>query len=145
MNDAPYDSMELMKRIHEVIEKDANNNLMRYGITFAQLHMLMALAMEGEPGGEAMKLKDLERYFQVAQSTAAGIAVRLERKGLVHSFTDACDKRNKRLQITERGREVCRVAHDSMEETRRRVFSSLTPEEQAEFSRLLLKVYHALI
>jgi len=137
--------MELMRRIHDLMEKDANNNLQRHGVTFTQLHMLMALGREEDRRGGPVQLKDLERYFRVAQSTAAGVVVRLEKKGLVSSFTDQADKRIKWLRITEPGREVCRCTRADMEDGRRRFLSGLDPEEQAEFARLLQKVYDALI
>lgn len=141
MNSRPPDCMELMKRIHDVLEKNANHGLMRHGITFAQLHMLMALD-RAEDGTQ--KLKELEKYFCVAQSTAAGLAVRLEKKGLVQSFADAGDRRVKQLRITDAGREICRDTRANMEETRRRFLSGLDPEEQEQFTRLLQKVYHAI-
>lgn len=144
MNERAPDCMDLMKRVHEMIEKKANSNLMRHDITFSQLQMLMTLDMEEQWGGDEVKLKDLERYFGVAQSTAAGIAARLERKGLVTGSTDARDKRVKRLRITEAGRTVCRETHAGMVETRRRFLSALTPEEAEEFTRLLRKVYRAI-
>lgn len=144
MNRHPPDCMELMKRIHDVIEKNANSNLMCHGITFSQLHMLMTLDREEERGNSSVKLKDLERYFGVAQSTAAGIVVRLEKKGFITSFTDDGDRRIKCLRITEAGRAVCRSTKASIEESERRFLSSLTPEEEAEFTRLLRKVYHAI-
>lgn len=136
--------MVLLRHIHDEIEKHGNQNLQRYGVTLSQMHMLITLHRAEETGSDAPKLKELERYFRVAQSTAAGIAVRLEKKGLVRSFTDPEDKRIKRLQITDRGREVCEGAHAGMQETQRRLFSGLTPEEEAEFTRLLQKVYDAL-
>ncbi len=144
MNRPPPDCMALMKRIHDVIEKNANSNLMRYDITFSQLHMLMTLDREEERGNNAVKLKDLERYFGVAQSTAAGIVVRLEKKGFVTSFTDDEDRRCKWLRITEAGRAVCRGTKESIDENQRRFLSSLTPEEAEEFTRLLRKVYDAI-
>lgn len=140
MHSEPRDCMELMKRIHDEMEKNANNGLLRHGITFAQFHMLMMLNTEE---GDRM-LKDVERHFGVAQSTAAGIAVRLEKKGLICGSTDAMDRRIKRLRITEAGRGICRDARANMEETRRRLLSGLTPEEQEQFTRLLQKVYNAI-
>lgn len=144
MNAPPHNFMELMKRIHDALEKKANHNLLRYGITASQLHMLMALGYGLEQGAQAVKLKDLERCFGVAQSTAAGIAARLEKRGLISSFTDDGDKRVKLLQITPAGQEICRAAKESVEDTHRRFLSCLTPQEEEELTRLLKKVYRAV-
>lgn len=144
MNAPPHNFMELMKRIQDTLEKKANSDLLRYGVTASQLHMLIALGFEWERGVQAVRLKDLERCFGVAQSTAAGIAVRLEKRGLVRSFTDDSDKRVKNIQITPAGREICRAAKESIEDTRRRFLSCLTQEEEEELTRLLKKVYRAI-
>lgn len=144
MNAPPHNFMELIKRIHATLEKKANSNLLRYGVTASQLHTLMALGREQERGEESVKLKDLERCFGVAQSTAAGIVVRLEKRGLVESFTDDDDKRVKCIRITAAGQEICQATKESIEETHRRFLACLTPEEEAELTRLLNKVYHAV-
>lgn len=144
MNAPPHNFMELVKRIHDTLEKQANQNLMRYGITASQLHMLMALGSQWEQGVEAVKLKDLERCFGVAQSTTAGIAARLEKRELVKSFTDDGDKRVKLIQITPAGREICQATRESIEDTHRRFLSCLSPDEEEELTRLLKKLYHAV-
>ena len=53
-----------------MIEKQGNSKLQSYGITVPQFKMLVALHLI--PDGAAT-LKELEKYFGVAQSTAAGI------------------------------------------------------------------------
>lgn len=132
---------ELMKRINDTLEKNANSELQSHGVTFTQMKMLLTLNMLD--GGSAT-LKELEKYFGVAQSTAAGIAVRLEKKKLVTGFTDAEDKRIKHIHITDAGRELCRCAKKSMEESERRLFAGLTPEEQRQFIVLLKKIYDTM-
>ena len=67
---------EMMKRIDDRIEKSANNDLQIHGVTLTQIQMLLALN-QIENGSAA--LKEVEKYFGIAQSTTAGIAVRLER------------------------------------------------------------------
>lgn len=132
---------ELMKRIHDTLEKHANNELQEHGVTFTQIQMLLALdTMEG---GSAT-LKELEKFFGVAQSTAAGVAVRLEKKNLVIGFTDAEDKRIKHIRITDAGKELCKATQKSMEESERRLFAGLTPEEKAQFLLLLKKIHDTM-
>lgn len=144
MNAPPHSFMELMKRIHDTLEKEANQNLLRYGVTASQLHMLMALGYEWEQGAQAVRLKDLERCFGVAQSTTAGIAARLEKRGLVRSLADDGDKRVKRIQITPAGLEICKATKELVDNTHHRFLSCLSPEEEEELTRLLKKVYFAI-
>lgn len=126
----------LIKRISENMERNANRDLQVCGVTLAQVQMLLVLNRV-----ESASLKELEHYFGVAQSTVAGIAIRLERKQLVLSSTDTADRRAKRLQITDAGREICRKADRFIHGAEAGLLSGLTPEEQTEFARLLQKVY----
>ena len=98
---------EMFKRIGDAMEKHGNSELQSQGVTFVQMQMLMEL--NSLPDGSAT-LKELEKRFGVAQSTAAGVAARLEKKQLVESFRDDQDMRVKHVRITEAGREQCRVA-----------------------------------
>ena len=75
----------LIKQIDEELRKNANNALRPQDMTMAQLEALVEL--DRAPEGRR-SLKELEQILHVAQSTAAGIIVRLERKGLVEGFGD---------------------------------------------------------
>ncbi len=65
----------LFKQIHDELEKCLNNSLRSRDLTLAQVGILMELRYTPE---KQMSLKELERRFHVAQSTAAGIVSRLE-------------------------------------------------------------------
>ena len=132
---------EMFKRIGDAMEKHGNSELQSQGVTFVQMQMLMEL--NSLPDGSAT-LKELEKRFGVAQSTAAGVAARLEKKQRVESFRDDQDMRVKHVRITEAGREQCRVAKESIDRNESRLLSCLSPEEQAEFRRLLYRVCQAL-
>ena len=103
----------------------------------------MLVALHLSPGHTA-SLKDLEKYFGVAQSTAAGIIARLERKNLIVSFNDKNDKRIKHVRISDEGLRICLSVRESIIETECKLFSGLLPEEQTELNRLLHKVYRSI-
>lgn len=90
----------LFKQIHDRLEKQSNNALRAKGLTMMQVSMLMALQKAPE---QRSIMKELERYFGVAQSTIAGVVSRLEQKGFVEAFGDAADKRIKVVHITPAG------------------------------------------
>ena len=115
---------DLLKQIHDELEKQANNLLRAQDLTMAQVGALLALNQTSE---KQMSLKDLERWLHVAQSTAAGIASRLEQKGFV-----------------EAGMSCCKTAEKNMIATEQKLLSGLTEEEQAIFKMLLLKVRNSL-
>ncbi len=80
MESRKFHNGELIKRLNDKVEKAINNQLLTYDLTSTQSKMLVMLHLI--PDHTAM-LKELEKYFGVAQSTAAGIIARLEKKNLV--------------------------------------------------------------
>lgn len=127
----------IIKQIHDELEKNANNVLRPQGLTMAQVGALLVL--RDAPEGQC-SLKEMEQILHVAQSTAAGIMVRLEQKGLVEGFGSPQDKRIKMVRITSTGEECCFQAEQSMEETEKRLLSGLTETERSIFNSLLVKV-----
>ena len=131
----------LIKKIHDEIEKKANTMLRQQELTLSQMNVLMEL--EAIPG-HLLTLKELEGLLHVAQSTAAGIVVRLEQKGFVESFTDGNDRRVKKVRITAAGLECCKNASSNVKNIEMKLLSGLTESEKVQFLDLLEKVFHAL-
>lgn len=127
----------LIKVINESIEKKANHALNKYGITNVQMQVLMLLY---DSADGSCSLKELERFFHVAQSTAAGVVSRLEAKKLVEGFPNPKDKRTKMIRLTEKGREVCPKVENSLTATDIWLTSELTDVEKQDFLRILQKV-----
>lgn len=135
----PYGA--LIKQLSMAINKQADAALQENDLTFTQMVFLGAL--DQLPEGEA-PLKELERRFRVAQSTAAGIAARLERKRLLESVPDEKDRRVKRVRITSAGRETFRRALDTIEAGEKQMLSPLTVPEQETLMILLTKINDSL-
>ena len=131
----------MIKMLDEALARRMNSNLQAQNLTAAQAQMLVALR---RTEGETLSLKELEKQFGLAQSTTAGLAARLEKKGLVCSVTDARDRRVKRICLTEAGRAVCQAGREHIIATERQLVSGLTEEEAATFRILLEKVYNAM-
>lgn len=129
-------SGELIKRLNSIMEKRANNSLNDDGITLSQIKLLCILEQEG-----SLTLKELEKYFCVAQATISGIVVRLEKKGLIESFYLPEDKRAKHIRLTDDGIKMCEHARCSMERNEQWLLSSLDDGEKKELHRLLQKIY----
>lgn len=123
------------------MEKKANSDLQSNDITASQLKMLLAVVhSEGSYEKGEMPLKELERRFGVAQSTAAGIIQRLEKKKLVESVTDKDDKRIKIVRITDSGRNICSHVMNSMDENHKRILKGFSKEEKQAFRDMLQKM-----
>ena len=128
----------LIKKIHDEIEKQANALLRQQDLTLSQMNVLMEL--DAIPCHH-LTLKELEVLLHVAQSTAAGIVVRLEQKGFVESFTDENDRRVKKVAITQTGMECCKNAASDINRMETQLLSVLTEAEKGQFRDLLEKVF----
>lgn len=130
-----------IKHINDVLQRDSNNDLRDLDLTLAQIIVLLQL--ESAPHRE-LSLKEVEKQLQVAQSTAAGIVVRLENKKFVEAFSSNEDKRIKMVRITQSGIDCCKSAQLHMKQAEERLLSNLTQTERITFVRLLKKVSDGL-
>lgn len=131
----------LIKRIHDKMEKKANNSLRSQDLTMAQLGALMELCNTSE---KQLSLKELERRLHVAQSTAAGIVTRLEQKGFVEGLGSPDDRRIKMVRLTASGEECCVSADRNIEQAEDELLAGLTETEKSIFFSLLQKICDTL-
>ena len=131
----------LIKKIHDEIEKKANALLRQQDLTLSQMNVLMELEAVSD---HQLTLKELEGLLHVAQSTAAGIVVRLEQKGFVESVADENDRRVKKVAITPAGLECCKNAAADVKDMEAQLLSGLTETERKQFRDLLEKVFKCL-
>ena len=128
-------SGQLIKLLHDRLEKQANNTLRAQDLTMMQISVLMEL----QKAEQQLSMKELERKFCIAQSTVAGIISRLEQKGFVESFGDAADKRVKLVHITPAGEACCREAAGYMEQAEQTLLQGFSEEEKTMFNLLLTR------
>ena len=132
----------MIKQINEALEKDANNNMRKIGLTVSQLSILLYITETNE---KTLSLKGIEREMHCAKSTAHGIVTRMERKGLIQRSENPDDHRVRDFTITDKGLAICDEAKKQMHETDLKLFSGMTDEEAQEFLRLLSKVRDAIV
>ena len=137
----PAQNGPLFKQIHDRLEKQSNNTLRSKDLTMMQVSVLLTLQ---NADGQQLSMKELERYFGVAQSTVAGIVSRLEQKGFVEAFGDAADKRIKRVHITAAGKQCCAEAADEMEKAEENLLQGFSDEERETLYHLLTRVANNL-
>ncbi len=127
----------LFKQIHDRLEKQSNNALRAKDLTMMQVSVLMALSEAAE---EQMTMKELERYFGIAQSTVAGIVSRLEQKDLVEAFGDDEDRRIKVVHITRLGKLCSDEASIEMQRAEEKLLQGFSDEDKSNLNRLLTRV-----
>ena len=135
------DCGRLIKQIHDEIQKTVNNALRSQDMTLAQLEALLELDQAPE---NQLSLKELERRLHIAQSTTAGIIMRLEQKGFVEGFGDSGDRRIKLVRLTPVGADCLILAQGSRTEIEGKLLSGLTETERHIFFTLLKKVRNTL-
>lgn len=132
-----YSCGTLLKQIHNIMEKNANNILREQDLTISQSGVLILL---DEKKGKMASFKDLEKDFGVSQPTMVGIINRLVQKDLVEITTDSEDKRIRRAHLTQKGADKCKAGYKHMSSAEEQLLKNLTDDEKMEFNRLLLKV-----
>ena len=129
-------SGQLIKLLHDRLEKQANNTLRANDLTMMQVTVLMELQKAEQ---KQRSMKEMEKKLCVAQSTMAGIVSRLEQKGFVEAFGDVSDKRVKVVHITAAGEACCREAAGYMAEADQLLLHGFSEEEKAVFNQLLAR------
>ena len=129
-------SGQLIKLLHDRLEKQANNTLRGKDLTMMQISVLMELQKAEQ---KQRSMKELERKFCVAQSTVAGIISRLEQKDFVEAFGDASDKRIKLVHITPAGESCCREAAGYMAEAEQMLLHGFSEDEKVIFNQFLAR------
>ena len=132
-----YSCGTLLKQIHDIMEKNANNVLREQKLTISQSGVLVLL---DEKEGKTASFKELEKEFGVSQPTMVGILNRLVQKDFVEVLTDSEDKRIRKAHLTQKGADKCKEGYKHMNSAEEQLLKSLTDDEKMEFNRLLLKV-----
>lgn len=127
----------LFKVIHERMQTAADADLKAQGLTFAQGQVIVFLA---EHGSRALQ-KEIEASLGVSHPTVTGLVSRLEKSGFVRTWTDAEDRRNKVVELTDKARETGDRLRGTMHERDRSLLAGLDEREQAELIRMLKQVY----
>lgn len=132
-----YSCGALLKQIHDIMEKNANNVLREQELTISQSGVLVLL---DEKEGKTASFKELEKDYGVSQPTMVGILNRLVQKDFVEILTDSEDKRIRKAHLTQKGADKCKEGYKHMNSAEEQLLKSLTGDEKKEFNRLLLKV-----
>lgn len=141
MTENRLSSPELIKRINEKMEREGNRRLQEKGVTLSQLKVLLHLMTQSE---HDLTLKELESYFGMSQATIAGIAARLEKKGLVTGMGDRNDRRIKHIRVSTAGEALCRDAQEEKQAGDAWLVRCLSDEEKSLLNALLAKVYEGM-
>ena len=107
--------------------------LERTGLTMREIHVLLFLA--NHPGRDTAR-EVVERRGLAKSQVSQAVEVLAER-GILARRADGTDRRVVHLDITEAGTPLAREAQAIQASCGRRLLARLSPEEEAQFRRLL--------
>ncbi len=123
-----------IKRLLErtaIEQNDANLTGMQYAI----------LGFLGEQEESAnIYQRDIEAEFNIRRSTASGILKLLEKQGLIQRTHDAVDSRLKKIILTEKAKELDKIARANLDQLQVRLTRNIPPREMEQFFRTLKKI-----
>ena len=129
---------------------DIEHMAIRYGRIHMRLHRLLDRRMAAEGASLArtkmlhyiannapVRAADVADWFNLAPRTVTQAIDTMERDALVVRVPDPVDRRAKRLDITDKGRQVLRQTEPLRRELVDQAFSLLTSEDIANFAIIL--------
>lgn len=119
--------------------REINRELAEQGITPVKLQTLIYLVKNERVNNEVCQ-RDIERELNLRPSSVSALLKSLERdEYLIRTFRDG-DARTKYLELTEKGRKLCKDNKLFMEKCDETVQSALSDKEQDELQNLLEKI-----
>jgi len=106
-----------------------------YGIPGPHLHFLMRLYH-----GDSLSQDDLAKFFAVDKATAARAVAKLEKEGYVVRKPDTRDKRIKRVELTEKAKQVEPALRAALHGWSDTLTEGFTEQERATLVRLLQRM-----
>ena len=119
--------------------REINRDLAEQNMTPVKLQTLIYL-IKSERVKNKVCQRDIERELNLRPSSVSSLLKSLERDGyIIRTFQDG-DARTKYLELTEKGRKLCKDNKLFMEKCDETVQSALTDKEQDELQKLLEKI-----
>lgn len=131
----------LIKKIHNAIRADADNNMRAFDLTLSQTRVLTFLVHQER---HTVPQKEIETFFCVTHPTMIGILHRLESKGFIAVQVSKADKRMKDVALTEAGEKAAARADGHRRKMEASLTECLTAEEREQLAALLGRVYENL-
>lgn len=122
-------------RLNNALVKQKNRNMSVYNLTSIQADVLMYI-LNNYQAREVNQL-DIQAVFKLTNPTVSGIIDRLEEKEFIKRVRSEKDARYRRLVPLPKGEALYEDLRRSAAEAEANLTRDMTPEEAAEFKRLL--------
>lgn len=130
----------LIRRLQQLSASVFAANMKTHGVDLTSPQFAALAVLQENPGVDQATLAGLIAHDRV---TIGGVVERLCAKGLVVRRTNQDDRRSKRLQLTQEGRELLIRLAPIVEASQDELLSGLDGDEKREFVRLAAKLAQA--
>lgn len=114
------------RKIHIGIESSIGRFFLCKDLTAAQGHMLLYILARDR---ETLCPTELHRSLGLSRASVSELLKKLRDKGFITLTTEPGDERQKRIEPTEKGREMKRILDRMAARTERQIFAGFSPEE----------------
>jgi len=121
--------------LNNALVKQKNRRMAAYNLTSIQADVLMYVV--GHYKTQEVNQLDIQSVFKLTNPTVSGIVDRLEEKEFIKRVRSERDARYRSLVPLPKGEELYEVLRHSAREAEEFFVKDMTPEEAAEFERLL--------
>ena len=132
---SPADGDDLTEAFWAVtrrLREKSQETLAPWDITPAHWRALRVLRRHG-----VMRLSELSDWLHIAPRSTTEVVDALEGRGLVRRRPDPGDRRATLVEVTEPGSEMLEAIRGARDSEAERLFSRLSPADQAELARIL--------
>lgn len=126
----------------ETMKKTCNTILAEIDLSLGQAQILAYLYKKD---GKKVTQKDIENEFSLSHATVNGFISRMEKKGLLMTHQDECDKRFKVVEPTKKTKNYYTLAAFQSKNLFKNIDEQLTQPEQEMLAALLGKLEKAVI
>lgn len=125
----------LNNQIRRLLEKSAfpENHAELTGMHYAVLGYLADQE-------EDVYQKDIEAEFNIRRSTASEMLKLMEKNGFLLRTYDTIDTRLKKITLTEKAKELDKIAKANILQLQQRMTEGISPEEMEQFYHVLQKI-----
>lgn len=124
-------------KLDRVLASYMDRSLEEHGINMSQMRFLLYLMENDE---RPVTFKEMEKHFDVAQPTVAGIMKKLERKEYITLVQDPHDRRAKNAILTDVGRVLVESQAHVREHNEQKLLECLSSEERDRFMDMLRRI-----
>ena len=137
MNDTRRTLNELLVNLFNNILAIEEANLQRQHVSLSmtEVHILEAIVKS-----ESNMMSAVAKYLMITQGTLTVSVSKLEKKGYVERIKDESDRRNVRLMITDKAKDVLSVHDEFHKQMIDKIVNDLDIEEEQELLKSLVKV-----